>query len=86
MSEETTFDILFRPPSIKYICIYVCSFSVKYDLVKIECRILIEPYRFNSYVVIHGRPLMLINDVESELMELIREMMERSRINEKIDR
>lgn len=29
---------------------------------------------------------MLINDVESELMELIRGMMERSRINEKIDR
>lgn len=29
---------------------------------------------------------MLINDVESELMELIRRMMERSRINEKIDR
>ena len=28
---------------------------------------------------------MLINDVESELMELIRGMMERSRINEKID-
>lgn len=84
MSEETTFDILLRPPSIRYI--YVCSFSVKYDLVKIECRILIEPYRFNSYVVIHGRPLMLINDVESELMELIGGMMERSRINEKIDR
>lgn len=29
---------------------------------------------------------MLINDVESELMELIGGMMERSRINEKIDR
>lgn len=63
----------------------VCIFSVKYNLVKIECRILIEPHKFNSYVVIHGRPLMLINDVESELMELIRGMMERSRINEKID-
>lgn len=34
----------------------------------------------------YGRPLILINEVESELMELARRMMERGGINEKIDR
>ena len=34
----------------------------------------------------HGRPLILINEVESESMELARRMMERGGINEKIDR